>query len=266
MNRFLKFPQAALWLLVLVALSGCTLGQAAASPTPEPVDVNAVMTSAASTAFVELTAFAKQATATPTSTPVPSATPTLAATETPAAPAQPGSTATTDPALEATATTDPALLLPPTAVAGGLPATATLAVMAGTPAPAPSFTPRAPAAPGNTGPTCFNSQFVADVTIPDGTVLQPYQKFYKVWRIQNTGTCTWDQGFGFVQYTGPNMGTTSTYFSNNDQPVRSGGIVDIGVEMRAPTQPGEYIAHWVMVDDSGKTFGGDFVVAIKVVK
>jgi hypothetical protein len=261
MKRIKKMIGIALVLLVVAALSGCALGQAA-SPTPVPVDVNVVMTSAAATAFVELTAVANQATSTPLPTLEPTAT-LVAPTETQAQPA-----ATLDPAAAApTATSAPAQLLPTeTPAAAGLPATPTLAVMAGT--QIPTLTPLAPAAPagGNTGPTCYNSKFVADVTIPDGTVMQPYQKFYKVWRIQNTGTCPWDQGYGFIQYTGPNMGTTSTYFSNHDQPVGPGGIVDIGVELRAPTEPNEYVAHWTMINDTGKTFGGDFTVVIKVVK
>jgi methionine-rich copper-binding protein CopC len=62
------------------------------------------------------------------------------------------------------------------------------------------------------------------------------------------------------------MGGGPQYFSNHDQKVGPGGIVDIGVEMRAPTQPGEYVAHWTMISDTGKTFGGDFTVFIKVVK
>ena len=247
MNRFLKLTRAALWLTALVALSSCGPAQAA-SPTPEPVDVKAVMTSAASTAFVELTAIANQATATPRPTTIPTLEP---ATETPD-PAQ--AVSTTDPALEATATLE---------VAAGLPATETPAVMAGTPAPA--VVP--PVAPANTGPTCLNAQFVLDVTIPDGTVLKTYEKFRKIWRIQNTGTCAWDQGFGFVfAYGDSDMGGYPQYFSKIDQPVGPGGVIDLGVEMRAPTKPGDYYGHWSMISDSGKLFGQAVMVYIKVVK
>lgn len=35
------------------------------------------------------------------------------------------------------------------------------------------------------------STFVADVTIPDGTVMPPGFLFEKVWRIQNSGTVPW---------------------------------------------------------------------------
>jgi hypothetical protein len=107
---------------------------------------------------------------------------------------------------------------------------------------------------------------VADVTIPDGTVMKPGEKFTKIWRVQNTGTCKWDQGYGFTIWAGPSMGANPIFYSSHDQSVAPGGIVDFSLEMRAPYQPGDYVAHWVMISDAGKTFGGDFTVFIKVVK
>jgi methionine-rich copper-binding protein CopC len=62
------------------------------------------------------------------------------------------------------------------------------------------------------------------------------------------------------------MGGVAIYFSNKDKPVAPGGIVDLGIEMRAPVKPGDYVAHWTMISDQGKTFGGDLTVFIKVVK
>lgn len=249
MNRILKPIQTGFILMILAALSSCTLGTfgQAAEPTATAIDVNAVMTSAAATAFVELTKIAGQA----SPTPAPSKTP--ASTQAPAQATNTPGTAE----LSATATQDPAVLLTPTIATGN-------ATPAGT--AIPSLTPIGLVVPTTSGPTCYNSTFVADVTIPDGTVLKPYEKFYKIWRIQNTGICAWDQGFGLIQWTGPDMGSTSTYYSNHDQRVEPGGIVDIGVELRAPVQPGEYVAHWSMISDTGKTFGGDFTVFIKVVE
>jgi hypothetical protein len=98
-------------------------------------------------------------------------------------------------------------------------------------------------------------------------VLQPYEKFQKIWRIQNTGTCAWDQGFGFVfAYGDTDMGGQPQYFSKIDQPVGPGGIVDFAVNLRAPTKPGDYYGHWSMISDSGKLFGQAVMVYIKVVK
>ena len=259
MNRFLKPIQAALILMILAALSSCTLGKTA-NPSPTP-DISAIKTAAAATAIVELTDIAGQASPTTAPTQTPTMTPV---TETPAQAAN-----TSDATLAGSATQNP-LLATSTVALGGLPATETpvVAPMAGTPGTTaiPSLTPIGLVVPVNTGPTCFNSRFVADISIIDGTVMQPGQKFTKIWRVQNTGTCAWDQGFGFTIWAGPSMNGSPQYFSNHDQKVESGGTVDFYVEMRAPYQPGDYVAHWTMISDSGKTFGGDFTVAIKVSK
>jgi len=243
MKSVSKSIRAVLIVLAVAALTGCSLATAA-SPTPTTLDVNAVMTSAAATAFVELTKIAGQA----TPTTAPTKTPTQAAT------------ATQDQALLLLTATDAASGLPvvatsiPAATAAGLPATTAI----------PSLTPFANPNPGATVVTCFNSQFVADLTIPDGTVLQPGEKFNKIWQVKNTGTCRWDEGFGLVIWAGPSMDGYASYFSANDQPVEPGGIVDMAIQMRAPEKSGEYVAHWTMIDDQGKTFGGDLIVYIKV--
>jgi hypothetical protein len=242
MKSVSKSFQVALVLLAVAALSSCSQGQTAV-PTATAIDVNAVMTSAAATAFVQLTDIAGQASPT---TP-PTVTPTQAPTQ--------------DQAL---------LLLTPTVAAGGLPVLETTPTVAGglpLSTIVPSLTPFVPVTGGGgTVVTCFNSKYVADVTIPDGTVMKPYEKFRKVWRIQNTGTCNWDEGFGLVLWAGPDMYGTAIYFSGHDKPVAPNGIVDLGIDMRAPAQPGDYVAHWTMISDQGKTFGGDLTVSIKVVK
>ena len=38
--------------------------------------------------------------------------------------------------------------------------------------------------------TCYWAQFIADVTIPDGTHFTPGAAFKKTWRIRNIGTCS----------------------------------------------------------------------------
>ena len=35
------------------------------------------------------------------------------------------------------------------------------------------------------------STFVADVTVPDGTIMPPFFEFEKIWRIRNSGTVPW---------------------------------------------------------------------------
>lgn len=248
-----------IWVILLLALNGCSLGQAATpavTETPTQMSVSAVMTSAAATAFVQLTAIAS----------IPS--PTAAPTRTSALEAPTSAPGTAD------STQAPALqLLTPTSteLAGGLPVAPTdtgstpqPSAVLPTNTPIPSLTPLSPVNPPKNAAACLNSAFIADVTIADKTVLKPNEAFRKVWRIQNTGICNWDGGFGLIRWTGPAMGGESNFYSNDDQPVFPGGIVDIGVDMVAPEKAGEYIGHWVMISDSKITFGSDLIVDIIV--
>lgn len=56
----------------------------------------------------------------------------------------------------------------------------------------------APVADAPSGGSCINdSEFVSDITIPDGTEMRIGEPFTKTWRFRNTGTCTW-QGYQLV--------------------------------------------------------------------
>lgn len=229
--------------LMVVVLSACNIGQAA-EPTATAIDLNAVKTSAAATAFVELTQIAASI--------PPTSTATIAPTE--------------------TLTPEPSNTLEP----GSITATETLLVIGGSTDTTTSTTsvPTFTSAPvggsgGSSGPTCKNSQYGGDITIPDGTVMKPWQKFTKGWTVKNTGTCTWDDGFYFAGWAGPPS------MAANQDPYRfrfakdfigPGESVNIYISMYAPGDPGDYVAHWAMYDDNHKQFGGDFTVVIKVKK
>src|SRR4030042_441614 len=49
--------------------------------------------------------------------------------------------------------------------------------------------------------------YVADVTIPDGTVIAPGAAFVKTWKLQNAGTTTWTTSYSLVFIRGDHMGT-----------------------------------------------------------
>lgn len=249
MRHLFSIGKLILVLSVVVFITGCNLSQQAGNvePTATSVDVNSVMTAAAATAFVELTQIAAK----PSETMVPTNT-VEAPTNTPESPTE--------------QVTPDAGLPTATEAAGGLPATPTTEAAAPTPVVPglPSPTAVVPAATAIPGQACLNSKFVDDVTIPDGTTLKPNEQFTKVWRIQNTGICKWDQGYGLMLWAGPDMGGSAIYFSDNDDPVMPGGTVDLGIKMYAPGAAGDYIGHWVMVSDQGMQFGSDLTVVIKV--
>ena len=118
---------------------------------------------------------------------------------------------------------------------------------------------------------CHQAEFLGDVTIPDGTVLNPGEIFFKVWRFQNTGTCPWlsyeyDLAFSYGdQMSGPDS-AVALFFPQGLSPqpilgdsswadpmwqVEQGDVVDIPLLLRAPDEPGTFLSHWKLVDSSG---------------
>lgn len=103
--------------------------------------------------------------------------------------------------------------------------------------------------------------FVADVTIPDDTVLQPGETFTKTWQLQNTGTLAWED-FGLVHVDGDPLGAISP------QPiipaVPAGELVAISTAMTAPTEGGTYTSWWVIHDQDDNQVGDKFYTRIVV--
>jgi hypothetical protein len=125
----------------------------------------------------------------------------------------------------------------------------------------PSFTPTNPV-------PCDQAVFVSDVSVPDGSVLQPNAQFSKTWRIRNTGSCTWTSNYAVVFDSGSSMSSPAS--QNLDLPVIPGQTIDITLVLRAPTEPGQYRGHFKLRNASGVIFGTGagnqtFYVDIKVV-
>ena len=101
--------------------------------------------------------------------------------------------------------------------------------------------------------TCDWAQFVADVTVPDGTKFDPSATFKKTWRLKNIGSCTWTTGYSLVFDSGTQMGApASINFPSNVAP---GQTVDLTVDMTAPASAGHYIGYWKFKNASGVLFG-----------
>ena len=111
-----------------------------------------------------------------------------------------------------------------------------------TPTPTRTPTPTKTATPTATPtPVLPMAQFVADVTIPDGTVMSSGQQFTKTWRVVNSGTIPWGEGTQLVFAGGTQMGGSSPVSVGDVAP---GATVDISANMRAPTEPGKYTGRW----------------------
>ena len=127
---------------------------------------------------------------------------------------------------------------------------------ASTPTEVPIFAPPTAPGPVGSGDNCINAQYVSE-TIPDGTIMQPDDTFWKSWTIKNTGTCTWDSSYKFVYESGDLMGGLLEYPLTEVVP--PGDQIDISILLRAPSSNGNYKGNWKILSPWGGTFGvGDY--------
>jgi hypothetical protein len=245
-----KFPRRILFSLLTAALA---LGACNVGATPAPtIDVNAINTAAFNTAMAQVGAQQTQ-----TALAAPSAT------------SQPTNTAV---ALGTVALPTTGGALPTAGGSGALPTVSFNITPNANTTPLAGFTPLAGSTAAPAGPTaslgdaCNNSAFVADVTIPDNSVLKPGINFEKTWRIQNTGTCTWDEGYTLVYIGGttPNLDPYDLQIKNSKDFVAGGATADLTVKLTTPCGPGEYNGTWRMRSDTGYFFGTPLSVYVKV--
>ena len=124
-----------------------------------------------------------------------------------------------------------------------------------------------------TSSACVDSAaFVADVTIPDNTILSSNNAFIKTWRLRNNGSCTWDSNYLVAYISGATMSQQPGYWIvKQGQTVAPGQTVDISVGMTSPVDNGNYVSYWGLkkVDGpfmpiAGGANGDSFYVKIKV--
>ncbi|MET8848486.1 NBR1-Ig-like domain-containing protein [Amycolatopsis sp. NPDC004625] len=99
--------------------------------------------------------------------------------------------------------------------------------------------------------------FVADVSIPDGTVMSPGQRFEKVWRLRNTGTVPWVGRYLRRLGAPGGLGIPSSPVQVSIADTMPGETVDISVSLKAHILPGTAEVHWKMVDRDGYEFFPD---------
>lgn len=128
----------------------------------------------------------------------------------------------------------------------------------GQPTPEPILpTPTAFVAPTGAPAACvFKASYIADVTVPDNTVMAPNTQFTKTWRVQNTGTCSWGPGSGLSNLAfvgGSQLGAPNMVPITNAVP--AGATADLSVPMVAPAAAGSYKSEWKLRADDGTLVG-----------
>ena len=132
--------------------------------------------------------------------------------------------------------------------------------------PTPTVTPTVTATlePGITpsATTCvFDGAYVADVTVPDGTVFAPGVLFTKTWSLRNSGNCTWEQGVQLVLTGGDSMNSAGAASLAGIVP---GEVFQVSIDMIAPNTPGSYTGVWGFRQPNGTLFGDSITVQIAV--
>lgn len=98
-----------------------------------------------------------------------------------------------------------------------------------------------------------SAEFIADITVPDGSVFAPGETFRKVWRLKNTGTCTWDRSYKVISSGSFHMGGRQSVYLN--ETVEPGETADIGMELTAPVVYGNFKSEYMLEDGNGSRFG-----------
>lgn len=139
-----------------------------------------------------------------------------------------------------------------------------------TPTPRISPTPLSTRIPPTAPPTgsgnivaCYSAQYVADVTIPDGTIVSPGASFMKRWSVKNTGSCSWNSTYKFVFMDGDIMG--GAYVYNFPGVAAPNDTVEIPIQLYAPTANGSYTGYWKIMAPDKTIFGvGQYDQALSV--
>ena len=115
---------------------------------------------------------------------------------------------------------------------------------------------------------CDAASFVSDVTYPDGSNVPLGGTFTKIWRLKNTGTCTWTTSYALVFVSGDQLNAPSAVALPTN--VGPGQTVDLAVNLTAPNQTNHYRGYWKLRNASNALFGigpaadGNFYVDINV--
>ena len=234
---FVRNPRQMIIIFATAALilAGCNVG---ATPAPT-LDVSAINTAIVGTTVAQLSIqFTQTALAQPTtSIPIPTDTPV---------------TLPTSP-LATSANVSP--------TPGGIPTISfNTTPVANT--PIAGFTQLATSiAPTSSGSTtkvgCNDATFLAE-NLPDGSKITAGKKFEKVWEIQNTGTCTWDEGYSFAfvaDRSSPAIEGYDIVIKKKEDFTAPGHSLSFIIELTAPSASGEYKGYWKLKTDDGTFFG-----------
>ena len=127
--------------------------------------------------------------------------------------------------------------------------------------PSPTFEPTTEILPVAT-PQCSDLlTYLEDLTIPDGTVVQPGDVLDKRWLIQNNGSCNWNENYRLKLVSGPALGVPEEQAL---YPARGGTQAVIRILFKAPNEPGLQRSAWQAFTPQGEAFGDPIYIEISI--
>ena len=105
-------------------------------------------------------------------------------------------------------------------------------------------------------PVVLSAKLVQDVTIADGTIVNPDTSFVKIWEITNDGNTSWPVGTQLRPISAIRLSAQASY---EIQPVGAGESLKISVEMVSPVEPGKYRSFYRLFHPDTVTPFGDII-------
>jgi len=116
--------------------------------------------------------------------------------------------------------------------------------------------------PPSPQPPRYFARFVSDVTVEDGTNVNPGQSLVKIWKMRNESTVAWPENTRLAFVGGDKLANVEAVAVPAVEP---GAEVDIAVDMIAPVKPGRYVGYWRLVAPDGSRFGQRVWVDVTVI-
>ena len=101
---------------------------------------------------------------------------------------------------------------------------------------------------------CLKASFEGDVTVPDGTVLEPGARFAKTWNVRNSGNAAWPLGVKLMHIANDDL-SVEPGRAIDVVPLHAGNVANISVEMVAPAVTGRARSTWRLQTADGRYFG-----------
>lgn len=97
-------------------------------------------------------------------------------------------------------------------------------------------------------------EWVRDVTIPDDSLIGTGQSFRKIWEVRNAGTVPWRGRYLTRIGTSNSTYTLASPLRVEVPDADPGELVQITVDLVAPSTPGTKQVHWKQTDEQGREY------------